>query len=117
MHWLADECVHRVIVENLRKAGHDVTFVTELFPSSPDESLYSFAAQQNCILLTHDLGFGEFAFHWQFPRTAGVVMFRLRISAVAFQWRRLQAVLDTPEVLTGRLTIIEDARLRARPFK
>ena len=117
MLWLVDECVHRVIVENLRKAGHDVTFVTELFPASPDESLYAFAAHEHRILLTHDLGFGKYVVHWEFPRTAAVVVFRLRFPAVAFQWRRLQAALASREGLVGRLTVIEDGRLRSRPLE
>ena len=116
MRWLVDECVHRVIVENLRKSGHDVTFVTELFPASPDESLYAFAAGQDHLLLTHDLDFGAIAFGQQFPGAAGVVMFRLRVSSVDFQWRRLQAVLNAGDALAGRLTIIEAARIRSRPL-
>ena len=116
MRWLVDECVHRIIVDNLRSAGHDVTFVTDTFPSSPDESVYAFAALQDRMLLTHDLGFGGFALRFEFPRTAGVVMFRLRISAIAFQWRRLHAVLEDEALLLGRTTIIEDTRVRSRPF-
>jgi predicted nuclease of predicted toxin-antitoxin system len=102
MRWLVDERVHRIIVDNLRNAGHDVTFVTDAFPSSPDEPVYAFAAFQDRLLLTHDPGFGEFAVRFQFPRTAGVVMFRLRVSAIAFQWQRLQAALADGASLAAR---------------
>lgn len=44
MRWLADECVHRIVVEELRKAGHDVVYIAEIAQRSDDRSLFDMAA-------------------------------------------------------------------------
>lgn len=113
MRWLVDENVSRIIVQRLRTAGHDVTFVTDAAPSSPDTAIYD-ASTIRRLVLTHDLDFGLIVFGPAVPDVAGVVMFRLRLQSKPFQWARLQAAItEYGETLYDRFTVIEDGRIRS----
>jgi predicted nuclease of predicted toxin-antitoxin system len=117
MRWIVDERVHRLIVDNLRNAGHSVLFVTEQFPSSPDVDVYSVASAESRVLLSHDLDYGELLFRDRLAPLSGVVLLRLRPSAMGFQWRRLQFAIDQyGDALMESFTVIEDARIRSRPL-
>jgi len=118
MRWLVDECVHRVIVDNLRNAGHDVSSVTDDIPSSPDLAILRRADVERRILLTQDLDFGEMLFHAQLVHGSGVVLLRARFLSADFLWQRLQsAVEELGELLMERYTVIEDGRIRTRPLQ
>ncbi len=115
MRWLVDECVHRLIVENLRNAKYDVLFVTEEFPSSPDDDVYSVASADGRILLTHDLDYGEMLFRERLSPGSGVVLLRMGFSAIGLQWRRLEfAIGQHGDALMDRFTVVEAGRIRSR---
>ena len=115
MRWLVDESISRIIVEKLRSAGQDVLFVTDLFPSSPDGTIFARAAAERRIVLTQDLDFGNLVHGTLFTSRCGVVLFRLRLRSKPFQWARLNAAIGQyGDGLASRLTIIEDARFRVR---
>jgi predicted nuclease of predicted toxin-antitoxin system len=59
MNILADESVAAPIVAQLRQAGHDVQFITELAPGSSDPAILVRANQDDRLLLTADKDFGE----------------------------------------------------------
>lgn len=118
MRWLVDECVHRVIVDNLRSAGHDVSFVTDETPSSPDRAILHRADAERRILLTQDLDFGEMLFRERLVPGSGVILLRARFLSADFLWRRLQFAMDElGELLTERYTVIENSRIRTRPLR
>lgn len=73
---LADESVDLAIVEALRAAGHDVTYVAEVLPGAPDGEVLAIAARQRRLLVTADKDFGELVFRRR-QISAGVLLLRL----------------------------------------
>jgi predicted nuclease of predicted toxin-antitoxin system len=62
MLFLADENCDFAVVRALRKAGHDVSAVTEFQQRSVDQELMEMALSEGRILLTEDKDFGSLAF-------------------------------------------------------
>ena len=62
MHWLADECVHSPVVDELRNVGHDVVYAAEVARQTADVLLADEALREQRILLTEDKDFGEIVF-------------------------------------------------------
>ena len=59
MNLVADEGVDRPVVERLRQDGHDVVYVAEQSPSTPDEEVLQQANARSAVLVTADKDFGE----------------------------------------------------------
>ena len=76
MKFLADECIERQIVNRLRHDGHVVSYVTELEPGISDHEVLNRANQEDAILLTADVDFGEPVFR-QEKVAYGVILIRL----------------------------------------
>ena len=76
MKLLADENVDKVIVEHLRKDGHDVLYVIEMEPGISDDEVIQWANLESAMLLTADKDFGELVFR-QSRIVRGVVLIRL----------------------------------------
>ena len=62
MKFLADECIERQIVDQLRHDGHIVLYVAELEPGISDQEVLDRANQEDAILLTADTDFGDLVF-------------------------------------------------------
>jgi predicted nuclease of predicted toxin-antitoxin system len=62
VRWLADECVAAPLVNSLRAAGHDVTYVAEVAASLGDTDVIALAMRENRVLLTEDKDFGDLVF-------------------------------------------------------
>ncbi len=76
MKLLADESLDKPIVDRLRAAGYDITYVAELDPGISDTEVLENANADGRILLTADKDFGELVFR-QRAVTTGVVLVRL----------------------------------------
>ena len=76
MKFLADECIERQIVDQLRHDGHIVLYVAELEPGISDQEVLDRANQEDAILLTADTDFGELVFR-QEKVAYGVILIRL----------------------------------------
>ena len=74
---VADENIPALVVEALRAAGHDVTYITEIAAGIDDDEVLERARALSAILLTADKDFGELAFKVRAPAIAGIVLFRL----------------------------------------
>lgn len=48
---LADEDLHRKIVERLEEAGHEVTHIADLAPSITDHEVLALAVERNALLI------------------------------------------------------------------
>jgi len=72
----ADEDIDGPILEALRDAGHQVWYLAEMDPGTPDEEVLELAEQSGALLLTADKDFGELVFR-QRRKTRGVVLTRL----------------------------------------
>jgi len=55
---LADENLHRSIVDRLLADGHDVAHIGDLAPSITDGEVLALAVERKALLVTNDLDFG-----------------------------------------------------------
>jgi predicted nuclease of predicted toxin-antitoxin system len=116
VRWLADECVAGSVVARLREAGHDVTYMAELAPSTSDLDVIAAAHREGRILLTEDKDFGELVFRWNRP-VIGLVLLRIAPDDNVLKWARLKAAVETfGERILGRYFVVEEARFRSRPL-
>lgn len=72
----ADESVDKPIVDRLRAAGHQILYVTEIHPGSPDEAVLKASADAQLVLLTADKDFGELVYRQRLLHS-GVLLIRL----------------------------------------
>lgn len=112
---LADENVHPLVVEELRRAGHLVEWVGDTAPGSSDVAILQRADIGRMVLVTYDRDFGELIFHrgWQAPKA--VLYTRLNRADPAQIARRLIAVLERGVQDGQMMTITQDGE-RIRPF-
>lgn len=76
MNLLADESIDKLIVDELRRNGHNVLYIAEFAPSIDDEAVLHQANLNRALLLTQDKDFGELVFRQGLVHM-GVVLIRL----------------------------------------
>jgi len=116
LRFLADVGISPRIVAWLREAGHDAVHLREeKLHRLPDREIFAKAEQENRIVLTFDLDFGEIL-ALSGNRTVSVVLFRLHNARTLHVIDRLRAVLRlSGEALDqGAIVVVEDARQRVR---
>ncbi|MDE2475973.1 MAG: DUF5615 family PIN-like protein [Alphaproteobacteria bacterium] len=114
MRWLVDECVDVALVHALRESEHDVLYISEIAPRTPDTAVLSKSAAEGRLLLTDDKDFGDLVFRRGLV-VPGLVL--LRIAPWKYEMRRirlLRAVEKFGEALFNRYTVVEEARFRIR---
>ena len=112
---LADENIAASLVEQLRGAAWDVTYIAELEPGLTDPEVLQLAVRDSRCLLTEDHDFGELVFRQQ-RIAAGIVLLRVP-SGQSRDWDRIVKLLDRfQEKLSGSFTVIESNRIRIRPL-
>lgn len=89
MRLLVDECVNKRIVERLRAAGHDVSWIAEIEPSNADDGILETSWRQSRIVLTADWDFGELAIREGRPAIGVVIIAMPSLHAMS---RRLLSV-------------------------
>lgn len=113
--FLVDESCGRKLSVFLRKHGFDALFVGDIFPSTLDQDVLSYARTEQRVLITNDKDFGELLFRLRLP-SAGVIFLRLQQDTVL---HRQQVVLDvitkfSHELSTSFITVTEGKiRIRA----
>jgi hypothetical protein len=85
MRWLADECVDAPIVDHLRAAGHDVTYMAEIAAGASDVETIIRAQTESRLLLTEDKDFGELVFR-RMRAVPGLVLLRIDPERRTFKW-------------------------------
>ena len=108
--------VARRVVEWLRANGHDAVHLREQgLKRLPDSDIFKKAAEEQRIILTVDLDFGEII-ALSGTHSTGVIIFRLRNTRTLHVIARLQKVLETSTVdlLTGAVVVVEETRHRVR---
>ena len=76
MRFVADEGVDKVIVDRLRKDGHEILYVMESEPSISDDEVILRSNDNQAVLITTDKDFGELVFR-QGRIAYGVILVRL----------------------------------------
>lgn len=116
MRWLADECVSAPLVQRLREAGHDVTYMAEAGPGTLDADVLRRANAEDRVLLTEDKDFGDLVFRSRMA-APGVVLLRLDPENGPAKWLRLEAAIaEFGDRIFGRYIVIEAKRFRSRPL-
>lgn len=116
MRFLADMGVSQRVVEWLRLAGHDAAHLRdEGLQRLPNGQIFQKAADEQRIVLTFDLDFGEILANCG-AKTVSVILFSLRNTRADFVVQRLNAVLEEsgPRLLQGSIVVVEDGRHRIR---
>jgi len=117
VRWLIDECVDAGLALLLRELGHDVVYMSEVAPRTPDADVLLRADRENRLLLTEDKDFGDLVFRRARP-VPGVVLLRIEPLLRLCKGQRLRAAIDRfGDSLFGRYTVIEDARFRSRRLR
>jgi hypothetical protein len=110
----ADENVSALVVEGLRRAGHDVTWGCEFAQGATDLQRIADAERDGRIILTEDQDFAE---HLILHRHAmsGLIRFDLHgLSREGKAARILAATIEIGDSALGKFTLIEHARIRTR---
>ena len=71
-----DEGIHRGVVDRLRNAGHQLSYIAELAPGAPDADVLDRANRNSEVLVTEDKDFGELVFR-QNLTNRGVILLRM----------------------------------------
>jgi predicted nuclease of predicted toxin-antitoxin system len=117
MQFLADENIPLLSVKLLRSAGIDITCVSEISPGISDLEVLNISENQNRLLLTFDLDFGEMIFKDKIKVTKGIVLFRLIPSSPLEIGNILLSLIKSDAVkLPGYLTVVERDFIRQRPL-
>ena len=116
MRFLADENFPRAAVEALRKAGADVTWVTESAAGTADAKVLDWVARDGFILLTFDRDFGELARATRLPDICGIILFRMPMPRLGQRISDLASLVLTRTDWSGHFTVIEPGRVRMRKF-
>ena len=104
------------VVEWLRANGHDAVHLREQgLKRLPDSDIFKKAAEEQRIILTFDLDFGEIMALSSTHPTC-VIIFRLRNTRTPHVIARLQKVLDTSiaDLVAGAVVVGEETRHRVR---
>jgi predicted nuclease of predicted toxin-antitoxin system len=112
--FLVDESTGQSVVNELRRLGHDVISIQEIFPSLDDPPILDIAGNENRILITNDKDFGELIYRSRLPH-AGVLLFRLQDESAANRARMIRQVLQScGEKLQGSFVIASERKIRIR---
>lgn len=114
---LADEGVDKPIVESLRAAGFNVTYILETNPGVEDERILTVAYLQQRVLITQDKDFGELVFRLQ-QAHYGVILIRLQGYAPAVKAEiTTSLILRYQNLLIKSFTVIQPNAIRIRKQK
>lgn len=110
--FLANENVPGEVVDAVRQAGHDMTWVSELSPGATDDDVLASSVAEGRILVTFDKDFGEMVFHRGQKATCGVVLLRPRLQSADYLCRFTVAVLGQGLDWAGHFSVADERRLR-----
>lgn len=112
MKFVADENLHRQIIDELRQAGHEIIAIAEVSPGIVDDDVLALSVRENVPLLTEDKDFGDLVFHQQLP-SAGIVL--IRISGMPLPQKILhlkQAIQQYGAQFHNAFSVISDRAVR-----
>ena len=114
MKCLADENLNRSVVEWLRVSGYDVLWAAESHVSEADDVLLRIAANEQRLVITSDLDFGQLVFQDQL-HCCGVILLRLE-SVTAKE--RLDRLIEVWAVIesnrSGCFIVVTPQKVRVR---
>jgi predicted nuclease of predicted toxin-antitoxin system len=114
MKFLLDENADARLARFLRDQDHDVATVIDDYPQRTlDRDLLEPARAEGRVLITNDLDFGELITRGRLSHT-GVILFRLRSTALSVKIDRLTAVLRGYAGRLDRFLVVTESSIRVR---
>jgi predicted nuclease of predicted toxin-antitoxin system len=114
MKFLLDENADARLAAFLRSLGHDVAAVIDHYPQRTlDRDLLELARLEGRILITNDLDFGELVIRERLPH-AGVILFRLRSTALSVKIDRPTTVLRDYADQLDQFLVVTESGIRVR---
>lgn len=116
MKILVDENISRLLVERLRREGHQVQYILEIAKGSKDPTVLELANRQGALLLTDDKDFGELVIH-QHLQASGVLLVRLATLSPSQEVEVVvQVIREYDDKLLQAFTVIMPQGVRIRPL-
>lgn len=114
MKIVADEDVESIIVHWLREQQHDVVWMAECAPASSDHQVLRLAQDQQRIVITADLDFGDMVVRKRLA-ASGVILLRYRVQQPQQRMNlfRTQWLAIAPRAV-GNFIVVTDGRMRVR---
>lgn len=98
----------------MRRFGLDVHYAAETDAQSLDTDLLAMANAEERLIVTEDFDFGDLLFRDRLPAVGAIIVFLPELVPDA-RADRLTSILQSPGLaFTGKLTIIEQRRVRQR---
>lgn len=114
MKFLLDESADSRLASYLTDLGHDVTVIARDYPHAlSDQEVLAIAQAEGRILIANDRDFGELIFRQNLPHS-GVILFRLRTTALSAKLSRLEYVLAHYADRLNEFIVVTDQRVRVR---
>lgn len=116
MRLCANENLPEDCIVKLRAEGHDVLWIREAAPGSPDIAVLARAFAENRLLITFDKDFGELVFKTGAKASLGVVLFRIPQPSAAAVAERVATMLRARDDWPGHFSVVEEFGVRMRPL-
>ena len=114
MKVLADENVHREIVNYLRALGHDVRYVTDEEPAEQDVNLVKRAWEEDRIIISRDLDFGDLIVR-QKMSCHGILLLRVHTPRGVGYMENFRLIWPRVEHrISGHVVVVTNTRIKAR---
>ncbi|MCX8090225.1 MAG: DUF5615 family PIN-like protein [Verrucomicrobiae bacterium] len=114
MRLCANENIPEDCVIRLRQDGHDVLWIREAAPGTPDDAVLARAWSENRLLITFDKDFGGLVFRRGARGSHGVVLFRISQPSPAALAERVATVLASRDDWQGHFSVVDDFTIRLR---
>jgi predicted nuclease of predicted toxin-antitoxin system len=111
---LLAEDVPGAVVVALRQQEHDVAWIAEDAPGSPDPEVLAHAQRENRVVVTLDKDFGELAFRRGFAASVEVELFRITLTSPDHAVRVAVAAFASRADWARQFAVVEDDRIRLR---
>ena len=116
MKFLADVNIEKVIVDEFRKLGYDITWIAEENPHLDDMGIFKIAQKENRILLTNDKDFGEIVFRQKLV-SSGIVLFRIKGQDTMEKLKLLRKLLIShKDRISKHFVVITKEKIRFTPI-
>jgi predicted nuclease of predicted toxin-antitoxin system len=111
--FLANENISRASVVILRRAGHDVVWVAESFPSIKDEKVLALAKISNRIIVTFDSDYGDLIFNKGLSPPLGVIFLRIGKNDTSLPANLILRYLDiSSTIFDNRFSVVTERTIR-----
>jgi len=116
MRLCANENISEDCVVKLRRDGHDVLWIRDSAPGSPDKDVLARAQREHRLLITFDKDFGQLVFRQGAQASHGVVLFRISQVSSAVTAERVSIALASRDDWEGQFSVVDDFGIRMRPL-